>query len=332
MIHYRLMRLLLGAIFIYGLLTIQLFGQVVTPSLNIITKPIMPAASSWSKLNSVGGEYKDGNGKRKLEGNDIYDLEVEGSTGIVALTMGNVDFDVYIDESRFDTKYDATYDGDFINDYSETYLSFSLTGAGDVTVGAAIHELTRSVFDVSNKDKDVDIKQSGLIGSFTVKVSESAFFGGGVERITETNSQTVDNEWTNISAGIAFWFGRDTDSQFRVEASLTESPKAEKEVDPGATKNPAYHPASRINRFSVDLMMNGLLFSYANINQITQQEITNSSTGESVDKSETLINEGSIQWVPKEGMILGFAFRSFKHKEIYEDSIDSFKINLGFIF
>jgi hypothetical protein len=332
MIHTRLMQILLGSTFIYGLLTIQLFGQVVTPSLNIISKPIMPAASSWSKLNSVGGEYKDGNGKRKLDGNEIYDLEVEGSIGVVGLSIGNVDIDAYIDEARFDTKYDATYDGDFINDFSETYVSFSLTGDGDVTVGAAIHELTRSVFAVSDGDEDVSIKQSGLIGSFTVKVFESVFLGGGVERVSETNSLSVDNEWTNATGGIAFWFGQDTDSQFRVEASVTESPKAEKEVDAGDAKNSAYHPSSRTNRISVDLMMNGLLFSYSNINQITQQEITNSSTGESVDKSKTSINEGSVQWVPEEGMILGFAFKTFGYEEVYEDNIDSFKINLGFIF
>jgi hypothetical protein len=332
MIHNRLMQILLGSTFIYSLLTIQLFGQVVTPSLNIISKPIMPAASSWSKLNSVGGEYKDGNGKRKLDGNEIYDLEVEGSIGVVGLSIGNLDIDAYVDEARFDTKYDATYDGDFINDFSETYVSFSLTGDGDVTVGAAIHELARSVFAVSDGDEDVSIKQSGLIGSFTVKVFESVFLGGGVERVSETNSLSVDNEWTNATGGIAFWFGQDTDSQFRVEASVTESPKAEKEVDTGDTKNSAYHPSSRTNRINVDLMMNGLLFSYSNINQITQQEITNSSTGESVDKSKTTINEGSVQWVPEEGMILGFAFKTFGYKEVYEDNIDSFKINLGFIF
>jgi len=336
MIHNRLMQIILGFAFIYSLLTFQLFGQVVTPGLNIIAKPIMPAASGWSKINSVGGEYKDGNGKRKLDGDDIYNLEVEGSTGIVGLSMGNVDIDAYIDEARFDTKNDATSDatsdGDYINDYSETYISLSLTGEGDVIVGAAIHELTKSIFSASNGDEDVRIKQSGLIGSFSVKVFESVFLGGGVERISETSSLTLDNEWTNATAGIAFWFGQETDSQFRVEASVTESPKAEKAADPDDTKSSAYHPNSRTNRINLDLMINGLLFSYANISQITSQEITNSSTGESVDKSETSINEGSVQWIPEEGMILGFAFKSFVHKEIYEENIDSFKINLGFIF
>jgi hypothetical protein len=334
MISNKIIRIFLLSIITSGLMAFPLTGQVVTPSLNIVSKPIMPAASSWLNLNSIGGEYSDGNGKRTLDDNEIYDLEVSGSSGIVTLSMGNVDIDAYANEARYDTKddADATFDGAYLKNYSETYASLSLTGQGNVTVGAAIHEVKRNVFVALPDHEDIDIDQSGIVGSFSIKIFESLFIGGGVERINETSSLTVDNSWTEATGGIALWFGQNTDTQFRLEASNTDSPKAKSETDLSSTKLSAVHPHSRINRINVDLMMNGLLFSYSNFNQITDKEITNSSTGETVDQIETSISEGSVQWIPQEGLILGFAFRTFKYKEVFEDNVDSFKVNLGFIF
>jgi hypothetical protein len=334
MISNKIIRIFLLSIISCGLMAFPLTGQVVTPSLNIISKPIMPAASSWLNLNSIGGEYRDGNGKRTLDGKEIYDLEVSGSSGMLTLSLGNIDIDAYINEARYDTKdeADATYDGAYIKDYSENYLSLSLTGQGDVTVGAAIHEQKRILYIASPDYEDVDIDQSGVVGSFSIRIFDSLFIGGGVERINETSSLTVDNSWTEATGGIALWFGQNTDTQFRIEASNTDSSKAKSEADPSSTKLSAVHPRSRINRINVDLMMNGLLFSYSSFIQTTDKEITNSSTGETVDQIETSISEGSVQWIPQEGLILGFAFRKFEYKEVFEDKVDSFKVNLGFIF
>lgn len=332
MILKKLITIFLFIIITSGLVTLPIFGQVVTPSLNIISKPVMPAVSSWLKKNSVGGEYKDGNGKRELDGQEIYDLEVEGSLGVIAFSMGSLDIDAYVNEARYNVENDATYDGIYLNDLSETYISLSLTGQGNVTIGLAMHNVKKNVFDSSADYEDFNVEQSGIIGSFSVKVFDFLYIGAGLERITESSDITIDNEWTEATGGIAFWFGQDTDTQLRVEASVTESPKAESEAEPTDEKFSAEHANHRITRVNVDLMMNGLLFTYANLNQITFEETVNSSTGESVDQSEKIVNEGSVQWMPEEGLILGFAFESSEYKEVFSDRIDSFKVNLGFIF
>ncbi len=322
----------LVSILIHGLMISQLYGQVVTPSLNIISKPVMPASSSWLKIDSVGGEYTDGNGKRKLNGEDINNLDVESTYGILAFSFGDLDVAGYIEEATFDTKHDTTFDGSFLNDSSETYLSLSLTGQGNVTVGAAFHEVNKNVFVSSPDYENENFKHSGILASFSIKIADFLFLGGGIERIKETSTLTIDNGWTDVTGGIALWFGQETDTQFRVEISATESPESKSEADQSDTMLSAEHPNSRTNRLNIELMMNGLLFSIANTNKVFYHEYTNSDTGESADQSEDIINEGSVQWIPEDGLVLGFSFKSFEHKEIYQDKIESFKINLGFKF
>ncbi len=325
----NLFKTVLCCCFTFGIILFSsgdLSAQVVSPSLDPTENVIMPAASGWRRVASAGVEYLEGDGSRKNDISSIYDLNSSGLAGNIAFNLGNFYFEGSYNSTTINTTPDPSDDS--VNlETTDSRVSFVLFGDDFVSIGLGGHSRTTEDF-IPTFAGHLTSDRSGMIGSISVAMGESFKIGGAVERIKETSSHKVDNNWVDTTFGLSAEFGSTSGILIRMEASSTSSAKSNKVASGGLFKN--NHPEVAITRGNLDIMFSGLLFAFENI--------TKSYSVESSDFSATE-NQMGVLWVPPDGLILGFYFiNQSKEKTApntsaeYTQANSAFSIKLGQVF
>ncbi|MCP4298287.1 MAG: hypothetical protein GY786_22095 [Proteobacteria bacterium] len=304
----------------------DLHAQVVSPSLDPTENVIIPAASGWRRSASVGIEYLEGDGTRKNDFSTIYDLHSSGLAGNIAFNLSKFYFEGSYNSTTTNTTPDPSDDS--INlETTENLVSLVLFGNDFFLIGMGSHSRTTEDFIPTIADH-LKSERSGMIGSISVAIGESFKVGGAVERIKETSSHKVDNNWLDTTFGLSAEFGSPGGVLIRMEASSTSSAKSNKEASAELLSN--NHPEVAIIRTNLEIMFSGLLFAYENITK-----------SYSVESSDFLANENQmgVLWVPPDGLVLGFYFANQSKEKTganksaeYTQANSAFSIKLGQVF
>jgi len=299
------------------------FPQVATPSLDPSEAVLMPAASGWRESTSVSVSYKEGNGTRTLQDEQIYQFDSSGASANLAFQSDNLFMEINLDQITTNVKLDQYQNGSINLGKEDGRLHLALIGDDFVSIGLGARSFrTRDYVDATYDSESTS--RMSTIGAISVKTMDVFFLGLGFERVKEESTYEANLTWNNIVSGVAMKLGDPGGTRFRFEYDLEFS--SEVEVDEQEDIQGNRHPKTSVSTASVEIMFNGLLFSAKNI--ATLIEVDTSLVNE-VKKTMT---QGGVLWKPEQGLSLGFYFKNYETVSFYEDDDSIFQINLGYIF
>lgn len=305
------------------------FAQVVTPSLDP-TEPVeMPAAAGWKTGTSFGFSYQESTGNRSTDGKETVKFETDGMSGTAHFSLGNISVDGSSESSKTSATIQEQNPGRILLDKRRSKANVALLGNEFVSIGLGMRWQQTTEYEDATDDS-VEINESSIIGSISVKPFENLYLGGGFERVTEKSQGKVDNVWNTLQVGLAIELGEKESTLFRVELAYISSPREEANAS-GELKS-ATHEGEEGTFAAAELMMNGLLFTASATNKRIDLGETikiNDKEYEEVTYNET---EFGVLWVPQDGVLLGFYFATNRTEFSFEDENSQFRINLGYIF
>lgn len=318
-----------GFIFCLAVTTLA-FAQVVTPSLDPTAPVYFPAAAGWKKVAVVGAGGFERIGTRELDEQNIYEFAGSGYAAHLNFTMGErIAFEGYGYSHSITVKKDQTYTGAYNLERSETRGVLTLSHEEFAVFGIGLHMLKNTDF-LTIQEPEVESNRQATIPSLSIKMGEHFYFGGGIERVSQTSSYEVDNHWTDTTFGLAFQAGSPESSMFRIEYSITNSPESTSSAKSG--KVASTHPKTVTSRANAELKVKGLIFT-AGMTDIKQSvDLINENTQEEVDQVHIVIGQFGVLLAPKGGLTLGFMFESEKVTEVFSDSFETFRMNLAYSF
>ncbi|PCI30754.1 MAG: hypothetical protein COB67_00975 [SAR324 cluster bacterium] len=296
------------------------YGQVVSPSLDPTQNVIMPAASGWRKIASIGVEYLEQSGVREQNQANIYDFDATGYSADIAFNISNFFFEGSVKSLSTATKQPLNNQGTVNLESTEVRGNFVLFGDDFVSIGLGIHSTVTKDY-ISSTLQELDTTRTGTIGSLSIAMGDYLKVGGAVERVKEASSHKVDNNWTELTAALALNAGEVGKVQFRMEFSLTTAPESEKQATLNQLANE--QPGTLTTRGDIEIMFSGLLFAYRT------RSIEFTEQNQDVKK---IRNQMGVLWVPPSGLVLGFYFTSDSIVREYEDTFTDFSVRLGHVF
>lgn len=299
------------------------FAQVATPSLDPSEFVSMPAASGWRETTTASISYKEGNGTRTLQDQQIYQFDTSGVAGNLAFQSDNFFMEINLDQNTTSVKLEKYYNGQINLSKDDARLHLALIGDDFVSIGLGGRSVTTKDYIDATHDSESTTRIS-TIGAISVKAMDVFYFGLGFERIKEESTYASNITWNNIVSGVAIKLGDLGGTRFRFEYDLEFS--SEVEVDAQGDLESSRHPKTSVSTAIAEIMFNGLLFSAKNKEAVI--DIDHSDVSE-VKKTTT---QGGVLWKPEQGLSLGFYFITYKTVSFYVDDNSLFQINLGYIF
>ena len=153
-------------------------------------------------------------------------------------------------------------------------------------------------------DSKVTIDTTTMSVMASWRLMDMIYLAAGIENETMTMKgesalgtlEAVDNGWMNTVFGIGFVVGEPEDTQFRVEASMIQSPESKKDAD--GTKMASNKAATDTLYTSLEAKFADILISYRSKKEDTKKIGTED---EAVTDEDTTIGVG---WAPMEGLTI----------------------------
>ena len=305
------------------------WSQVVTPPMDITDAPDMPGAVGWMEGIRGGGLYLERGQERVSNGETIFDTNVSGFQGNLAFAVGNANVvaSYYEDSSKVSLGYN--YEESIHISTSDTIVSAAITGGEFTTIGLGVRTIVSDDY-VSRENPLEKTTENRTIGGISFVFFESLYFGGGVERVNQSSTYTVDNDWTNVVTGTAYQIGEPGGAQFRLEYSFRYSPESVKDANNDELESAHYKTTT--SRLNLDLMFSGLLFAISGLDRRINAQPEHPTTGKAIEEIKQTRNQFSVLWIPQEGLSLGFAFAKIEEKNTFQEKGDEFQIKGGFVF
>lgn len=307
----------------------SILAQVAMPSLDLTTPVISSAAAAWEKVSYGTLSYYESSGDRRLDQNDTYKFDSDGVYATALYSAESFCLGGSYRDRTTDVKMSQTYDGEIPLEENEgrAYLALLLDGFATIGIGA-YEKGEKKYLDTLNPS--VETRQSAMSGSTSLRFMEYYYFGFQADRVRQKREDTVDNSWMDYTFGLAALFGQEGQTQLRVEYSETHSPRSEE--SPWDGKQGDVHPKTTISRGAVEIKIKGLLFSGKRTETIQDRVFTSMDNNQTATEHRRVETEGSVVWVPPQGLMLGFSFVQDQTEHVYEDSHMAFKINVGYLF
>ncbi len=306
-------------------------AQSITASLDPTDFVRMPAAASWRDTEGLGGSYREASGNRSIDGNETHKYDISATSANLHLKFSNVSFDAGIGQWANSITTEQQQNIPMLLDQSIGRISLSLLGNEFVSIGLGAWENNRHEYQDATED-NLNITESAIVGSISVRVFDFLYLGGGYERVKEESDGRVENNWNNALIGASAMFGEPGGTRLRLEYSHLNSPRAESDSQ-GSSKE-SIHREIQTNSYAAELMLNGLLF----VGRGSEEKMffkdpkTIPPSTKEYDVLTLTSNEAGVLWVPENGIVLGFFFTTTKTSFAFEDEISEFRINVGYIF
>lgn len=311
------------------LFPLAISAQSITAPLDPTHATRMPAATGWRQFEAVGLTYRESSGNREVNSEETHTFDTSAMTAHAQFKISNVALEAGWMQSSTEVTVDKESDLYVNLDYTRGLLHAALTGDDFVSVGLGGQELKMHDY-IDSENRDEETVESSIIGSISVKMFEFLYLGGGYERVKEQSTYKVDNSWNNALLGLSILLGEPGGTRFRAEYSYASSPKSISEGQ--ADKIEAEHYETEVSRYSVELMMSGLLFALNGSQERMHLEDSVVYEDESYEKITITNNEAGVLWIPENGVSLGFYFANSKESFVFEDDESEFRINLAYVF
>lgn len=308
---------------------LPLSAQVVTPYLDPTLAPRYAAASGWREGSVVGGAYMSRDGHRHQGAVQQYEFVGSQSEGTAVLKFDTSVLEAQVLQNNNTTKVYVASDQPVQSSLQKSQVDLSVIGGDFASLGLDYGVVeTVTYYDLTTPS--VKEKEERTTGSLSIRVGSALYVGGAYSRVGKKSGLYVDNNWSEVAAGVGLRTGSPGGSRFRMEVSVTQSPKTTKDSAEGKTA--AGHPRTAINQASVEIMLAGLLFSGESIAKKEEVHLVDPTTSASIDSVTVEVNRGGVLWVPNEGLVMGFYFGSEKHTQLYVDAFSDFQVKLGYLF
>lgn len=305
-------------------------AQVITPPMNPTTPFYMSAASGWREVPTVGLSYFDMIGSRNLSGSNIYEYTGSGYSANVFFNMGErLAFEGYFYDDVTEVQKDVYYDGtvNFKTTVSQGTVTLSHEGFAVFGIGMRTHETTDYISDAYPKEVTT---RMGTIPSMSIRLGSVIYVGGGVEIVKESSTYAVNNHWIDTTAALAIMTQKSEGLQFRLEASVTNSPEASATAKQGYEASD--HNKTTTTRANLDLQYKGLVFEAFSTDTREAADLYDASSDTKVEEIHSVNTQVGFLIAPNKGIVLGFHFRSDTTEQLYKDKKDSFRVSLAYNF
>ncbi|OGG98942.1 MAG: hypothetical protein A2600_06125 [Candidatus Lambdaproteobacteria bacterium RIFOXYD1_FULL_56_27] len=306
----------------------SLSAQVVVPALDPTQPTLSAGAAGWREGDVVGSSYSDHSGSRKVGDLEVIKYTGGRLTGLVGVQFSTLAVELSSTGDRPNTKPGTGFDHPVTLKRDRQRASFSVLGSDFANLGLRT-ETDSKVQWMSATAVQVKTKLDKTAGDLSVKIGDSFYAGGGYAKVKEKSDLTVDNNWTETMAGVGLRFGAPGGSRFRVEVGWINAGKAVQSAY--LTKAQAVHPATDTQLASLELEISGLLFSASSAVEEENVTLIDPVSGQSSGVTRNS-SRGGVLWVPKEGMVLGFAFGNEKVSQLYTETFSDFEVKLGYLF
>ena len=306
----------------------SLSAQVVVPALDPTQPTLSAGAAGWREGGVVAGSYSDHAGVRKVGGLEAIKYTGGRLTGLVGMQFSGVAFELSSIGDRPNAKPGSGFEHPVTLKHDHQRAAFSVMGSDFVNLGLRSESESRVQW-LSATAAQAKTQWSKTAGDLSVKLGESFFIGGGYGKVKEKSDLTVENNWTETLVGMGLRFGAPGGSRFRLEVGSINSAKAVQSAY--LTKTEAIHPAVDTQLASLELDLSGLLFSASSVVENENVTLIDPVSGQTSGVTRNS-SRGGVLWVPKEGMVLGFAFGNEKVTQLYTESFSDFEVKLGYLF
>ncbi len=307
-------------------------AQIVTPSLDPSEPGVLPAVAGWRSGTTAGISTYERTGSRSYPstGQNYYEFLGTGATAFFNFKMGDsLVVEGFSGNESIAISKDTYWNGVVTTGTAESRFAISLSHEDFAVFGLALqtNQVDEHWTDVS-ADSDVSTTETKTIPSLSIKFWDYYYLGGGLERVKQSSSHMVGNHWSNSVVGLAFMAGSPDMTMFRLEYSLSNSPKAVS--SPKGSKDESYHPETTITRINAELKIQGLVLFAATKTVVKSY---GNDFIEQTEKEDTKVNtKMGVLLAPVEGPVLGFVFHNESEEFYFEDKFETFEIKVAYAF
>lgn len=292
-------------LFTLFLSTPHLYGQVATASLDPTYYNTMPAATSWRYGSTVGIRYKQGIGYGETDTIRDSALTDTNSNAIASFQMSTASLEIGYKSFQEVIDADADASTDTTIKGSKTNLNLAVRGLGFASLGVKYHTYTENVESTtSSVTASSEAKTTGFGGGVSFRFIQILYLAGGVERVSSTSPDTVDNSWLETSLGLALLTGKPGATQFRLEYNYIGSP--EKIESASDSLSQSEHKETTEYTGHAELLWRDFLFSFKGYTK------TQKATSSSGDDQITTTNTYGFAWKAQEGFTIGSYYSQSK--------------------
>ncbi len=235
------------------LISFPLSAQVVIPSLDPALPNEMASAIAWRFGSTVGVDLNYI--KHETQSGDSENVLYQ-SGGLIAYQPANFIGELFYAPifKTLDVSSDEFVDGSYAS------LKLAIRGNRMVSVGLG-YESSQTDFN-AGKESVVAYE-----GSFSLRLLDGLFFvGGGMQRVTETNTDSDSRKWNKVMAGVAMQLGTPGKTMFKTEVFTRLLPKAEFDGDSGGTREKTNEVQA-----IMELQAGAFMFSYGYMQKIMEE-------------------------------------------------------------
>jgi len=224
------------------------FSQVVTPRLDSGFPVEMSSAVGWRFGSAFGGNTAVGKEASSAEDLDYHYID---SSVIFIYQPSHVVTEIYWKPVGNQYEWDTSTDALVETPTSDARFALTIRGDNRFSVGIGYRSQEAELSSYSSTVTSFE-------GSFSIRMFEGLYLGGGYQRFSENMSIDDSRKWNKMLGGIAFQFGNPLGNIFRVEGSFGTSPEVESDNQIASTK-----PKEDQIRAAVEVLYDPFLISYS---------------------------------------------------------------------